>query len=314
MEAVTLTNIPKRELLELCMSNPYPPYRGTGLDMEKIREYQCSLIDEKNKDLSCKTIAVYDDGKIAFILQFYNVKYLSDYFDVPMFNIGNIITSTVDILKNKKFVATAFSSIGVRKGAKSLMSTSIPAENIGAIQSFIEHGFSYREGFINMVASTSNKQLQWKRLVSNDIKIIEIRMALKQDIIKIEEWYSKSQFPSRFVTEERFDSNKAMMLYGKRFREVMESDEIDGDVIVLYADGHPAGAIIQAIDSRLLDSHSIKTNLLSALVSYRQEQYGKIGVEWVNLGANLNNRIMVQCLEELNFKYGSTDISLAMWF
>jgi ribosomal protein S18 acetylase RimI-like enzyme len=219
----------------------------------------------------------------------------------------------------------------VRKGTKSLMSTSIPAENIGAIQSFIEHEFSYREGFINMIASTSNKQLQWKRLVSNDIKTIEIRMALKQDIIKIEEWYSKSQFPSRFVTEEHFDSSKAMMLYGKRFREVMESDEIDGDVIVLYADGHQAGAIIQAIDSRLFESRGIKTNLLSgmglivnpqyrrmgigsALVAYRQEQYGKIGVEWVNLGANLNNRIMVQCLEELNFKYGSTDISLARWF
>ena len=331
MEAKILTNIPKKELFELCMSNPYPPYRGTGLNMEKIREYQGLLIAEKNKDPSCRTIVIYDSGKMAFILQSYNVKYLSDYFDVPMFAIGNIITSRADVLKNKKYVAMALSNFTIRKEIGSLISVSVPAENIGAIQSFIDQRFSYREGFMNMIASTSDREFQWKKLVSNDIKNKEIRMASKRDIVEIEKWYSKSQFPSRFVTEEKLDSSKAMTLYGKRFREVMEPDEIDGDVMVFYVDGNPAGAIIQAVDSQLFKFCGIKANLLSgmgliinpqyrrmgigsALVAYRQERYDEIGVKWVNLGANLNNHVMVRCLEELGFKYGSTDISLARRF
>ena len=157
---------------------------------------------------------------------------------------------------------------------------------------------------------------------------ILIREALDDDLLEIADAYSKVTFPSRFASDIRFNSEKAMQLYQHRFEEVYTQKL--GKIFIAEIDGTFAGALIAIIDEKMAKSIGVKTNILSGmgiiihpraarkgvslyLIEHRQAYYKSNGVEFVSFGANFNNRPMILGLLKLGLTYGSLDMTFHHW-
>ena len=322
-----------KDIIAVCVKNPHPTYRGTKINLNSVRMSQAADILENLQSGLCDTYVVSDCGIMSFIMQVKKIDYLSNYFNIDMFSIQNIVTSTIDHRLNL-FYANAVLPLlfeTIRElNTNGLYSLSLPAENIALNEVFMDFGFSYREGFVSMVSKTEGFVEKLKN-ISPNLHGFYVDSCVENDIADIESWYKSSTFPSRFVTEPGISTKKATLLYAHRFREVLNNPKIGEVICIRNENKEPVGAIIYAINQRLSSEHNIMTNLLSGmgmiihpdyrkiglgstLVTHRQALYEKNGAEWVSLGANINNRKMIRCLEELGFLYGCVDISLARWY
>ena len=314
---------------DLVDKNLYLPYRGIKAPPEifdKIKKYQAYKIKNTLDNPLCLMSMPYVNQKQTLMGVISKIDFLSNHFGVSIGAITQLVCTDNDFKQNY-MAGIAMLRDFMNRDTKYLeikyLSANVPVENIGLIRAFENWGFQYTEGFINMVNQTECQQIPEKYL-----EHIFIRNAENDDFHKIEKAYNQSTFPSRFVTETGFDSNHAMALYPKRFREIVEKDI--GQVVVAEINGEFAGAIIVAIDKELYKHTGLMLNLRSgmglivnpkfrdcmvgtALVNYRQKLYREMGVKWVSLGTNISNRPMIKCLEKLGFTYGCQELTMANW-
>lgn len=198
------------------------------------------------------------------------------------------------------------------------VSANIPASNLEAIRGLEAAGFYYAEGFVPMVKTMREAPGMPDGIYTD----YNIREAVSSDGGHIEEAYSLSDFPSRFVNDPGFDSNKAKYLYVNRFHEVFDTG--CGQIFVAERDGEFAGAIICIVDSKtnsnppsgmgiIIHPRAHRKGVATALVSYRQWWYYQLGVRHVSFGANINNIPMINCLIKLGFKMGQPEITMHRW-
>jgi len=152
-----------------------------------------------------------------------------------------------------------------------------------------------------------------------------IREAEEQDFSKIEKSYMGSDFPSRFASDNFFDTEKSKQLYVQNFRTTWENNS--GKVWVAEVDGKFAGALIGKIDGRMKESIDVVTNARAGmgiivdpkfrnqsvawqLLDERDNWYKDQGVIWQILGTNISNVPMIRLMEKRGFRHASTTITL----
>jgi GNAT superfamily N-acetyltransferase len=268
------------------------------------------------------TLVVLVDGVPVITGQFYLIPHLSKYWNTPIGGLGHIVARkmAVDISAKVMDIFSLYLS-DLASNAK-FVSVTIPGPNIFLIRSFEKKGFVYAEGFINMVSSTDYFRDQFV------LPGLKIRNPIESDFDEIDEAYKRTPFPSRFVSDGGFDPEKARKLYVHRFREVYEHRL--GEVFIAELEGKFVGALIGIINEEMAKTIGVKTNILSGMgiithpraarrgvsmhmIEHRQDWYKSKGVEYVNFGANFNNRPMILGLDKLGFKYGSLDVVLHRW-
>ena len=312
--------VPEDKIKKLFMENPYPFYRGTPLANDLMKEYM--FLSAKKSALTNVALVVLLDGEPVITGQYYNIPYLSKYWDADIGAIGHIISKKMpaNISINAANLLTLYLSYLI-SNAK-FVSITIPGSNIHLIRSFEQSGFVYAEGFINMVKSTNDFRDEFS------VPGLVVRDPIESDFDEIDDAFSKMPFPARFVSDGGFDSDKAVKLYTHRFREV--HDQCLGKIFIAEIENRFAGALIGIIDEDMFKETGIKTNILSGmgiiihpravrsgvsmhLIESRQDWYKSKGVEYVNFGANFNNRPMLLGLDKLGFNYGSLDVALHKW-
>lgn len=314
---------------ELVSNNLYQPYRGANLSSKDVRLIKLHELNKIEKAIDNKndySLIPYVNGEQNFIAIISKVDFLSNYFEIPIGVITQLVCTSNDVLQNYtagKVLASGILDLATRKLGIEYISVNVPVENIGLIRALEQYGFRYTEGFINMVNTTG-----YQVLAEKQFEHVEFHEAIESDLYDIEHAYAESRFPSRFLTEEGFDDDDALSLYSHRFREVYNKDI--GYIIVVKIKDKFAGAIIVAIDEELYKYTGLKLNLRSgmgliidpkmrgmlagtALVNHRQGLYKAMGVQNVSLGTNISNKPMIICLEKLGFKYGCQELTMSRW-
>jgi len=313
-------DVPNDKMKELFLENPYPLYRGTPLGTDLMKEYMFTLA-KKSASIN-DTLVVLVDGVPMITGQFYLIPYLSKYWNIPIGGLGHIVIRNMPADINTKIIDTFSLHLSNLASNAKFVSVTIPGPNIALIRSFEQRGFAYAEGFINMVGSTNYFRDQFR------LKGLVIRDLVENDFDEIDSAYKKTPFPARFVSDGGFDPEKARKLYVHRCREVYEQRL--GKIFIAELEGKFAGALIGIIDKEMAETINIKTNTLSGMgiiihsralrrgvsmhmIEHRQDWYKSEGVDYVNFGANFNNRPMILGLDKLGFKYGSLDVALHKW-
>ena len=318
------SEVPESQLEDLFLNNPFSLYRGTPLADDMMKRYMFMLAKE-NTEISKKgaMVAIINEKPIV-TAQVYEVPYLSKFWDIPIGVLGHFVTDGPND-ENRYLAASTLVRELLAKAKKnnfSFLSTNIPGPNIMLIRAVEAQSFRYAEGFLNMVGPTNRFR--------DSVKVpgMKIRGLVEEDFLEIADAYAKVSFPSRFATDGGFDPKKASQLYMNRFREVYEQQL--GKVFVAELEERFAGAIIAIIDEKMSRTIGVRSNILSgmgiivhprasrrgvstALVEYRQKYYKSEGVEYVNFGANFNNRPMILGLQKLGLKYGSLDMTFHLW-
>ncbi len=309
-------DVPNDQMKKLFLENPYPLYCGTPLSNDLMKEHMF-ILAKKSASIN-DALVVLVDGVPVVTGQFYLIPYLSKYWNIPIGGFGHIVTRGVSAV-----VADVFVSHLVDLASKAkFISVTIPGQNIPLVRSFEKKGFVYAEGFINMVGSTNYFREQFR------LSGLVIRDPIESDFDEIDDAYKKTPFPSRFISDGKFDPKKSRELYVHRFKEVY--DQCLGKVFIAELEGKFVGALIGIIDKEMVKTIKVKTNILSGMgiiihsraarqgvsmhmIEHRQDWYKSEGAEYVNFGANFNNRPMILGLGKLGFKYGSLDIVLHKW-
>jgi len=315
---------PERELKELYIKNPFPLYRGTPIGKEAMKAFLLSLaVENATKNPKAAFVAWNNDQPVASA-QVYRIPFLSDYWKRSIGGLGHIVVK--EPVSDETFRAADALLSECERAARmegiEFLSTSVPGPSISLIRALEKNGFFYAEGFVNMVGSTHSFRESFA------VPGLEIREPVEKDFEEIADAYEKVPFPSRFVTDGGFDPGKALELYVRRFREVHE--EGLGKLFIAELEGAFAGALLALVDARIEKATGIKTNPLSgmgiiihpraarrgvalALIETRQDYYKNEGVEYVNFGANFNNRPMILGLTKLGLQYGSIDMTFHKW-
>jgi len=322
MDAILWSKVPPADLKELFLHNPLPPFRGTPLVNDSLKQY---FFERAAKAAIHNAAVVVRDGDTVLAAgQVYEIPYLSRYWGLRMGGLGHIVTrGTVDA-QMRQATSILINEL-VREALKlqlDFLSGSVPGKDLPLVQAFEEHGFRYAEGFINMVGPTTQDYTAFHA------PGVKIRMLEESDFKSIDEAYRSVDFPSRYVTDGGFDPKRGYDLYPHRYREVF--DQQLGVIFVAECDNHFAGALIGIVDHDLSVATGIKTNVLSgmgivvhpraarrgvslALIAERQHWYAQHGVEWVSFGANFNNLPMLRGLAKLGLVYGSLDMTYHRW-
>ena len=316
------SDVPINQIKDIFLENPFPLYRGTPLSNDLMKEYMFMLA--KKSSLINDALVVLIDGVPMITGQFYSIPYLSEYWNIPIGGIGHIASRKMnDEVNNIASDLLVSNLIDLASLNSHFVSVTVPGPNISLIRSFEKRGFMYAEGFINMVSPTNDFRPQF------GIQNLVIRDSVESDFDKIDDAYKRTPYPSRFVSDGVFDPEKARKLYVHRFKEV--HDKHLGKVFIAELEGQFAGALIGIIDKEMDETIGVKTNILSGMgiiihsqaarrgvsmymIEYRQHWYKSQGVEYVNFGANFNNKPMILGLDKLGFKYGCLDMSLHKWF
>jgi len=318
------SEVPESQLEDLFLNNPYALYRGTPLGDDRMKKYMFILAKENTEINKEGAMVALIDGKPIVTAQVYEVPYLSKFWNVRIGALGHFITDRTNNENTYLAASTLIRELltKAKEDNLSFLSTNIAGPNIMLIKAAEAQSFRYAEGFINMVGPTNKFRDRFNVLG------MKIRELVEEDFFEIADAYAKVSFPSRFVTDGGFDPQKAMELYANRFSEVYEQKI--GKVFVAELEGRFAGAIIAIIDEKMSKTIGARSNILSgmgiiahpralrrgismALIEYRQEYYKSEGVEYVNFGANFNNRPMILGLEKLGLRYGSLDMIFHLW-
>lgn len=315
-------DVPIDQIKDIFLENSFPLYRGTPLANDLMKEYMFMLA--KKASLINDALVVLIDGVPVITGQFYFIPYLSKYWNIPIGGIGYIVSRKMNGEVNNIVSDLLVSNLTDLASLNThFVSVTVPGPNISLIRSFEKKGFMYAEGFINMVSPPTYFRHQF------DIPNLVIRDSVESDFDKIDDAYKRTPFPNRFASDGGFDPEKATKLYVRRFKEV--HDQHLGKVFIAELEGQFAGALIGIIDKEMDETIGVKTNILSGMgiiihpqaarrgvsmymIEHRQDWYKSQGVEYVNLGANFNNRPMILGLDKLGFKYGCLDMSLHKWF
>jgi len=314
------SDVPNDQIKKLFMENPYPLYRGTPLANDLMKEYMFTLAQKSA--LTNDALVVLSDGVPVITGQFYLIPYLSEYWQTNIGAIGHIVDRKMPADINTKAANLLLLHLTDSESNVKFVSVTIPGSNVPLIRSFEQRGFVYAEGFINMVSSTDYFRDKFR------LKGLVVRDLIESDFDEVDNAYSKMPFPSRFVSDGGFDSDKAVKLYTHRLREVY--DQCLGKIFIAELEKKFAGALIGIIDKNMDEVTGMKTNILSGmgiiihpraarrgvsmhLIECRQDWYKSEGVDYVNFGANFNNRPMILGLDKLGFKYGSLDVVLHKW-
>lgn len=304
-------NVPEQKLRTLFRQNPFPLYRGTLLG-GLMKGYMFMRARESG------TLVALVDSEPVLTGQLHEVPYLGEYWGMKMGNVSHLVTNR----PSNPVVCTAGRVLVnhlLENGGMDFVSANVPASSVMLLRALEDVGFRYAEGFANMVGAASIFREQFR------VPGMTIRDMDKSDLAEISEAYDGMPFPSRFASDGGFDHRKALGLYVHRFREVYEKKL--GPVFIAELDGEFAGALIALIDKDISDAIGVRTNPLSGmgiiihpratgrgvalnLIEHRQDYYKKMGVDYVNFGANFNNIPMIRGLTKLGLKHGSTDISL----
>ena len=309
---------------EFFLKNPFPLYRGTPLGNELMKRYMLMHALEGAEANKKNAMIALADERPVVTAQLHPIPYLTNFWGFPIGGLGHIVTDNRanEVTHEAALALISTLTDSARRDGLNFLSVSLPGPSIAFVRALEKSGFLYAEGFINMVGPTNDFRDQF------DVPNLRIREIIDTDFSWIADAYSKVYFPSRFVTDGGFDPTKAHELYIRRFREVKEKEI--GKVFVAELDNEFAGAIIAIIDGKIEEAIGVKTNPLSgmgiiihpraarrgvsmALIEYRQEYYKSIGVEYVNFGANFNNRPMILGLGKLGLQYGSLDMTFHLW-
>jgi len=318
------SEVPETQLKELFLKNPYPPYRGTPLANDLMKEYMFLLAKENADKYRNNALVVLSNDKPVFAGQVYSIPYLSEYWGKSIGVLGHFVFDTEASFNIQNAATMLISELLqlARLEKIGFLSANTPAANITLVRAMEKNGFLYTEGFINMVGLTHTYREQFN--VSN----LVIREAVESDLAMIADAYSKVTFPNRFTNDGGFDPKKAAQLYVRRFKEVYE--EKIGEIFVADFNEKFAGAIIAIIDDKMSKTIGVKTNILSgmgiiihpnaarrgvsmALIEHRQAYYKSKGVNYVNFGANFTNAPMILGLTKLGLEYGSLDLTFHLW-
>lgn len=308
------------DLKTLFQQNPFPLYRGTPLcgRMKGYMFMRASANANDSKWWRSEALVVLVDEKPILTGQLHDVPYLSEHWGMSMGNIIHLITDHPDD-EAVRFAGRELINRLLENCTMDFVSVSVPAPSTMLVRALEDAGFRYAEGFANMVGTTHGFREQFR---ADNVIIREMK---ESDLTEISEAYNGMPFPSRFASDGGFSREKVIRLYVHRFREVYEKKL--GPIFVAELGGRFAGALITLIDKGIFDTIGVKTNPLSGmgiiihprakskgvalnLIEHRQDYYKKMGVEYVNFGANFNNIPMIRGLTKLGLKHGSTDVSL----
>ena len=318
------SEVSEKSIEQLYLENPYPLYRGTPLCNHLMKSYLFELAREDANTNKKRAFVALVDGKPVVAGQIKRIPYLTEYWGFAIGALGHLV---VDKSVNEKtlhaaeIIISELLEAGYQDGL-SFISTVIPGPSIALANALEKNGFYYAEGFINMVGPSNDFRDEF------NVPGLAIREAADRDFKEIADAYSKVVFPSRFVADMRFNSEKGLQLYHHRFKEVYKQKL--GKIFVAELEGRFAGALIAIIDEKMANSIGVKTNILSgmgiivhprasrkgvslALIEHRQAYYKSQNVDYVSFGANFNNRPMILGLTKLGLTFGSLDMTFHHW-
>jgi len=310
-----------KQLHELYVRFPYPPYFGSPIVDEKLQEYRFRCVQRAAEENADRMFAAVAGGKVLCAAQLRRTAHLSDHFGINVAGIANeAFVCDRSSENDEAFVLLVRKMRDVAcKNGISFITATTASQAHQWIRALEDAGFRYADGFRHVFAGVDGDD---GRFLLDDL--IE-RDLHESDFDEIAYSYEHISFPNHLLYEPEFDKSKIVSLYVKRYKEVHERL---GKVFVVEWKGRFAGALNAIIDADILRETGKAVNHLSqglivhpqavgkgvalALIAHRNRWYREQGVKTGYYGSNINNLPMIRGFEKMGMRHAGIEMSMIL--
>lgn len=311
-----------KELKNLYLRFPYPPYFGSPIVNERLQEYRFKCVQKAEEKSPGTTLVAVNNRKVLCAARFQRTNHLSDNFGIEVASIDN----EAYVCDNKQENAKAFLILLqyivelANKKKVGFLTVSAPSSCYQWIRALEDTGFRYADGFCHLVEDMKD---DFNHLL---LKNMIVRNPIESDFEEILFSFDNVHFPSYLLYEQEFERKKLINLYANRYREVHESK--NGRVFIGEIDGIFMGALNGIVDPDILADTGMVVNHLSqgiilhpravgkgvalGLIAYRHNWYRDMGMPYCYQGANINNIPMIRGFQKMKLRHAGIEIKMIL--